>query len=36
MEVMRTGTIVMERWIGHLHDQQAGNRRGTWGEAESV
>ncbi len=36
MEVMRTGTIVMERWIGHLHDQQAGSKSRSWGEAASV
>ena len=38
MEVMRTGTIVMERWIGHLHDSKAAakNNRKNWGEAASV
>jgi acetolactate synthase-1/3 small subunit len=35
MEVMRTGTIVMERWMGHLHDESAVKRR-NWGEAASV
>ncbi len=36
MEVMRTGTIVMERWIGHMHEQQTGARGRNWGEAASV
>ena len=38
MEVMRTGTIVMERWMGSLHGGEDGRPRSrrTWGEAASV
>lgn len=38
MEVMRTGTIVMERWMGHLHNQPSSAiaKRHTWSEAASV
>lgn len=38
MEVMRTGTIVMERWMGHMHDSStiARSRSDNWGEATSV
>ncbi len=35
MEVMRTGTIVMERWLGKLHAED-GRSRKSWGEAASV
>ena len=38
IEVMRTGSIVMERWMGSLHGDQEGMRRSRrgWGEAASV
>ena len=38
IEVMRTGSIVMERWLGSLHGDQDGAKRSRrgWGEAASV
>ena len=38
MEVMRTGTIVMERWMGSLHGAEDGRSRSrrAWSEAASV
>ena len=38
MEVMRTGTIAMNRGLGSRHDQNGSRRRGRsiWGEASSV
>ena len=36
LEVMRTGTIVMERWAGKLHSERKGANRRVWKEAVSV